>query len=78
MDRLVSAYRNKLECRQGKEYYYKVGETSIYAVSHVNHDSFLKSVKNLTKPLIFSNMVKKLFRVTERPENSALGKRGDL
>ena len=24
MDRLVSAYRNKLECRAGKEYYYKV------------------------------------------------------
>ena len=47
MDRLVSAYRNKLECRQGKEYYYKVGETSIYAVSlsHMNHDSFLKVSK---------------------------------
>ena len=24
MDRIVSAYRNKLECRAGKEYYYKV------------------------------------------------------
>ena len=26
MDRLVSAYRNKLECRAGKEYYYKVNK----------------------------------------------------
>ncbi len=28
MDRLVSAYRNKLECRAGKEYYYRVIKSS--------------------------------------------------
>ena len=45
MDRLVSAYRNKLECRAGKEYYYQVIIT-IITTQQGNYNSS-KKVTNL-------------------------------
>ena len=46
MDRLVSAYRNKLECRAGKEYYYQVIIT-IKTTQQANYNSSKKVTKFL-------------------------------
>ena len=67
MDRLVSAYRNKLECRAGKEYYYQVIIT-IITTQQGNYNS-LKKVITFLLPVKFTfeesffcrNMVRKLF-----------------
>ena len=49
MDRLVSAYRNKLECRAGKEYYYQV----IITTQQGNYNSSQK-VTTLLLPVKFT------------------------
>ena len=81
MDRLVSAYRNKLECRAGKEYYYQVIIT-IITTQQSNYNSsqkvttLLLPVKFIFEEFFCRNMVRKLFRVTEGLENSTLERRG--
>ena len=51
MDRLVSAYRNKLECRAGKEYYYQVIITIITTQGNYNSS---QKVTTLLLPVQFT------------------------
>ena len=81
MDRLVSAYRNKVECRAGKEYYYQVIITTqpnkLIATARKKYSTLLLPVKFTFEESFFCrNMVGKLFRVTEGLENSTLERRG--
>ena len=85
MDRLVSAYRNKLECRAGKEYYYKVKRYYHKKKNIVIRKTILNWIfKNAQNGLLCSlfkgkscrSMEKKLFRVTEKLANSNSERKG--